>query len=101
MKQVFEHRWPGGLDLPIAVMTVRLDDIATRFGAEPQNWDELAIKGAPGSQLVVDGGDAVSFGIDALVDEVLRAFGLSRNAVAWKAGGDAHQFAARAVATRS
>jgi hypothetical protein len=119
--QVFEHRFPSGLDLPIAVLSIRLDDIATRLGMEPVSWEEpglgptrgvcirlpsgrivlilehaYAIKyGAPGAQLVADGDDVVSLGVSALVDEILLALGLSDNAVAWKGGEDTRQSAAR------
>jgi hypothetical protein len=40
MEQVFKHRRPSGLELPIAVMTFRLDAIVTRFSMEPLSWDE-------------------------------------------------------------
>jgi hypothetical protein len=113
-----KYRWPSGLSMPIAVLTVRLDDIATRFGMELVSWFEgglgpargvaiclpsgrivlikeleQAIKhlGVPGPHLLADGADIVSFGVSALVDEVISALGLSRSAVAWEASEDIRQ----------
>jgi hypothetical protein len=121
---VFEHKFPSGLGQTIAVLSVSFDDIAARFG-EPLSWDDdglgpargvvvrlpsgrivlikelaFAIKyqGAPGPQLVVDGAALVAFGVDGLLQEALRALGISESAVAWKADEITRQSAARLLA---
>jgi hypothetical protein len=113
-----EYRWPSGLSLPIAVLTVSLDEIATRFDLELVSWFEdglgpargVAIRlpsgrivlikelehaikhfGDPGPHLLTDGADIVGFGVSALVDEVISALRLSESAVAWRASEDIRQ----------
>lgn len=126
VEQIIEPvRFPSGMPWTIAVLTIRLDESAARFNMEPASWDddglgptrgllirlpsgrivliqeqEYAIKhqGIPGFELVVDGGDMVSLGVDALLDEVLHAFGLSESAVYWKADEDSRQSAAQILA---
>ena len=39
IEQVFEYKFPSGLDWTI-VVSVSLDDIAARFGMEPGSWVE-------------------------------------------------------------
>ena len=126
IEKVFGHRFANGT-WDIAALTVSLDDIVTRFSMEPESWVEgglgpargvlirlpsgrvvlireleHAIKhlGVPGPDLVVDGADVVSFGVSALVDEVISALGLSQNAVAWKASEDIRQRVAQMLGSR-
>ena len=123
--QVFEHKFPSGLDQTIATLSVSLDDIVARLGMEPDSWEEdglgpsrgvfirlpsgrialireraKAIKhlGVPGPQLVVDAADLVAFGVSSLLEEAVRALGLSESAVAWKADEDIRQSAAQILA---
>jgi hypothetical protein len=56
--------------------------------------------GASELNLEVDGADVVSFGVSALVDEVISALGLSQNAVAWKASEDSRQSVGRILGSR-
>lgn len=51
-----------------------------------------------GPQLVVDGADVVTFGVSALVYEVVHALGLSESAVAWKQDENIRQSAAQSLA---
>jgi hypothetical protein len=122
IEQIFEHRFPSGLALPIAVLAVSLDDVATRFCIALQSWDEDGLgaargmlmrlpsgkiilirelahmvkhMGSPGPDIIADGGDVLSFGVDALVAEVVLALGLSERAVAWNGGEEVRHSAAR------
>jgi hypothetical protein len=117
IEQVFEHKW---LDWPTASLSVSLDDIAARFGLEPDSWNEdglgpsqrvfirlpsgrialirerahLVKHYGAGPDFAVDVADVVTFGVSRLIDEVLSALGLSESAVAWNADENTRQSAA-------
>src|SRR5262245_13661908 len=108
--QIFDHKFPSGFDLPIAVISTSLDEIASRFELKPESWDEAglgpargvfiglpsgkvvlilelehAIKrlGACGPQVLADGADVAVIGVGALLDEMVHALDLPDDAVAW------------------
>lgn len=121
------HHFSGG-DFPIAVLAVRLEDLARRLGLELRTWEEEGLGaatgalcrlpsgrvvalcehahavehlGAPGPDVVVDGGDVLASGADALVEEILAAFDLPRSAVAWIMDGEGERFVAEALTRRA
>jgi hypothetical protein len=112
VSQVFNHRFPSGLEQWIATWELNLDDVAARFGATPQTWIEDGLgplRGVlfqlPSGRIILirelthltkqwgrsvidvcaDGDDIVALGPDSLVDEIAGALGLPSSARAWKA----------------
>ena len=120
------HHLPGG-DFPVAVLAVRVEDLARRLGLELQIWEEEGLGpatgalcrlpsgrlvalcehahavehlGAPGPDVVVNGADLLASGANALVAEILAAFDLPRSAVAWMMDGEGERFVAEALTHR-
>ena len=106
---VDEHFFSGG-DIEVAGLAIRVDDLADRLGLEIRTWNEdglgpargmvcrlpsgrlVALReltyaveyhGQRGPDVIVAGDDLVALGADALVSEILAAFGLPRSAVDW------------------
>ena len=124
IEQVFEHRFPSGLDQTIATLSVSLDDTAARLRMERKSWEEDGLGPSRGvfvrlpsarialiverahatkhfgvlAQVVVDGADLVTFGISSLLEEAVRALGVPESAVAWEADETTRQSAAQILA---
>ena len=116
--------WPTD-GVPLAGLTVRVDDLATRLGVPVVTWDvdglgpargfgfrlpsgrvyvleelELAVRhqGAQGPTAYTDAADLGSIGAGPLVAELLAALGLSRSDLIGEAGPDEERAAAELVA---
>jgi hypothetical protein len=50
-----------------------------------------------GTDIAADIGDFVELGAGPLIDEIISAFGLSDGAIAWSAGADVQQNAAKVL----
>lgn len=124
IEQVFVQRFPSGLDQTIATLSVSLDDIVAGCDMEPDGWEEDGLGPSRGvfvrlpsgrialimerahaikhfgvlAQVVVDGADLVAFGVSSLLEEAVRALGLSESAVVWKADESTRQSAAQILA---
>ena len=108
MSQVFDHMFPSGLDWPMATVAPRAKVLADRLGASLDTWEvdglgtahgfffqlpsgrvvllkelEHSVEhfGAPGPGIYVDGGQAATEGLEALLAEALTAMDLDARAV--------------------
>jgi hypothetical protein len=110
IERIFDYRFPNAA-WPVAVLGVRLGEIAKRLSVEVESWSEdglgkvNALVLFPSSRVVVlheyehlvqgsglkgggpevsfDVADVVEFGIKSLVDEVLEVLGLTYDFVVW------------------
>ena len=107
-EQVRDHRWPSGGEQPIAGLRVPIDGLAAQAGLKLETWEEEGLgfaRGAwcrlpsgrvvqlyelehapdPGVRLTVSADlyDIATVGSRTVVDEVLRAFGLGAQVLAW------------------
>lgn len=119
--QIVEHRYPSGGEWAIAGLSVSLDDLAAQLGLDLQSWDDDGLgpaRGAfirlpsgrvvlvqelahaakhlgwRGTDVIADAGDVVTLGVRPLIDEVVSACGLSKEAIGWAAGEEARRSAA-------
>jgi hypothetical protein len=106
---------------PLAVLRIRLDDLASRFNAPVQAWHEdgmgpargfggrlssgrlfaiqelendIKHRNRNGPALYADAIDIAECGVNPLLDEILNALELTRDAVAWVVDADAQESAA-------
>lgn len=111
IQQVHQHRWPSGRDEPVAILKPSIDGLARQGGFILDEWDEDGLgpargfncmlpsgrvvlifeldhtRGRPvhGINLSADSQDFDVAGTTPILDEVLLAFGLSRDDVLWVA----------------
>lgn len=107
--QLHDFKFPSGLDLPLATLTCRVDDLAARLGLEVECWEEDGLGPARGFALgpsisptliseqvshvaanplaatviTIDGGEAVAMGHTAMLDRALAMLGLDKDMVSW------------------
>ena len=125
VSQVFEYRFPSGMEWPIASMRVSVTDIAQRFQLEIERWEEdglgpargmlvrlrsgrvvllreleHAMKhlGAMGPDVFVDAGDLASVGVAPIFNDIVDSLRLPRDAVLWDPTTDAQRAAADGLA---
>ena len=109
--QLSDYRWPSGSGDPIAILAVRLETIARRFGLSSEEWEEEGLGPArgfmcrlasgpvislvelahraktayPGPNLSVDSHELEEVGVARLLEDALEALGLGEADVVWKA----------------
>lgn len=123
---VDEHFFPGG-EFDVAVLAVRVDDLARGLGLEIRTWNEdglgaargvlcrlpsgrvmmvrelvhaVEYLGARGPDVIADGDDILAVGANALVEEILAAFELPRGVVGWMMDGEGERFVAETLVNR-
>lgn len=120
MEQLTTYRWPVD-PIPLAVLTVRVVDLAARLGMTVKSWEveglgdargmgcisssgfvylleELQHNRLPDLGVYVDVTLLAKLGAEALVSEMLDEFELDRGVVTWLANSETETFAAAQIA---
>lgn len=120
MQQIKTYRWPVD-SIPLAVLSVRVDDLAARMEMTVNSWkveglgdargmgcvsssgyvyllEELQRSERLGLDVYVDATLLANLGADVIVSEMLAEFGLDRVALTWLANSETEAFAAQQVA---
>ncbi len=123
VEPILSHRWP--IDgYPLAQINIRVDELGSRLGMDVKAWDvdglgpargfgfrlssgrvyllqelehSVRYHGFCGPTLLVDAGDLAANGSEQLVDEVVKATGLSRSDITNIANAESMKFAAELV----
>jgi hypothetical protein len=120
MQQLSTYRWPVD-PIPLASLSVRVDDLASRLGVTVSTWEVEGLGGARGMGCISSSGyvylleelqcseqpelavyvDATllaSLGVDVIVSEMVAEFGLDRAVILSLANSETESFAAQQVA---